>query len=310
MIYPFIYTRLKFHDYRVVTSKLLYGLPPGLIEECRAIARAMIDVCNSQLRIPSYTLVKNKDCILWGISCMNDLLGSPSADNEKRPVRGFFGLIITHTPTSIPFGLSYFKELYKLYVSPIWESVVSKDEVIRALDISFGDELIYVTDNRRDINLSTSISRLFPWNENFRSYIEAILSTKGCNSIATNIHKRSQVISIGRNDFSFLNVIMSSDCEQTCIEDVIVRGQNQKVRRNSFNIEEPRDTSIELDGNRNARSHSCKYDKIPKRCLRYCLYGLLVMLCLFLFFLMNDKWKFVISEYKEMIFNLFNAKIQ
>lgn len=302
MIYPFIYTRTKFHDYRVLSFGLLQKLPSCFVGECRAIARAAIDASNVQLQTPSWILVKTNEAILWGMACCNRLLGSQFTDKESCPVRGFFGIILSPDSNALPFDLAFFKRLYEVYVSPIWEAAASDEEVTTLFDIPFGSTQLLASKKEAEINFLASISRFFPWRENEADYISTVLATKGCNSIATNIHEREQALTIGKNNFSFQNVIMANDSGLSRIEDVFINEQVQKA------IEVPNDKKIELHENDNKECPDCvnsllsfeediceesmsKKTKTP-----YGLYVFFGLMCLILLFIGSDIWKAIYSD--------------
>ena len=112
MLYPLIYTRTKYHDYRIVTSTSLAGLPHSVVQICTEVARTMIDAENDQLKEPSWALVKKNGYTLWGIAILNDVIGDDNKDKYNRPVRGFFGFISDTSVCKLPYSISYFKEIY------------------------------------------------------------------------------------------------------------------------------------------------------------------------------------------------------
>lgn len=317
MIYPFIYTRTKFHDYRVLSFGLLQDLPSCFVGECRAIARAAIDASNVQLQTPSWVLVKTNEAILWGMACCNRLLGSQFTDKESCPVRGFFGIILSPDSNALPFDLAFFKRLYEVYVSPIWEVAASDEEVTTLFDIPFGSTQLLASKKEAEINFSTSISRFFPWQENEADYISTVLATKGCNSIATNIHERKQALAIGRNNFSFQNVIMANDSKQPQKEDVAIKELYQETITSHDKILEEK--KIKLHGN-DSKEHfdsellSSKEDicaelMSKKTKTTYGLYIFFGLVCLIFLFIGRNIWEVISSDKSTVESITINATI-
>lgn len=286
MIYPFIYTRTKYHDFRVVTYNQVSKLPNEYIIQCRSIACAAINASTTQLSTPTWILVKNKELILWGIACSNSLLGHKSDDEESRPVRGFFGIIIKGKCGSLPFGMSFFKQLYDQYVTPIWEALSSSKEVSAPFDIAFGEDIIHAAKAENEINYDTTKSAIFPWRNNFRGLFETILSDKGNNSLAVNIHDRCQAIF---GNFSFMNVIMSHDSNQKIVEYIPIKGRVDKSQPDKSNLnnqfycyEEDANSGTQCEElSSPSENHLNPNEKLLNKCyLKYGVYIFLVLICL------------------------------
>ncbi len=311
MTRPFIYTRTKNHDYRVLTLKHLHDLPSSFVEECLSIARAAIDASDTQLLSPSWFLVKTNETILWGIACRNSILGSPSKDKESRPVRGFFGIILSTDSNTLPYNLPFFKELYKTYVTPIWETAISNEEISISLDIQFGNIQLSTSRKESEVNFSATTSKFFPWIKNHGNYISTVFAAKDNNSIATNIHKHDQVLNIGKRCFSFLNVIMSEDSGQSRIENFAIKTQsfrnntNMQIMHNDDDTYDKKEQPHENDNiydekslflsDKNAIDSSEKRMSLRK-ILNYGLYGFGGVLCLIFLFEGNDIWKLLLSD--------------
>lgn len=225
MIYPFIYTRTKYIDYRIVTTKVLDIICKQEAREFRDIARCLIDASNEQLENPSWSLIRRNGIILWGIAVLNGKLGSSCQDKTNRPVRGFFGFLAKDVEVKmLPFNLSFFKDLYSTYVTPIWESLDQKNEVMDVLSEAFMGTTIHRMPHEcvDTINICPSLCRLFPNCVDVKSLIELVFSYNGNCGVATNIHKREQPIELGKKKISLMNVVFSVDVKQSSIEDVVV----------------------------------------------------------------------------------------
>ena len=195
MMYPYIYTGTRYHDFRVVTSQMLHNLPHSVEQHFEDVARAMIKAENSQLGNPSWILVKKNGYILWGIAVLNRVLGNQCQDDDNRPVRGFFGFISDNLISCLPYDISYFKMLYDAYVTPIWDSLEQTQQVIKQMPpMTEGDFIEKSPRLNNGINVDNSICRIYPSTSDSKSLIEAVLSSTEDCSIATNVHKKSQCI--------------------------------------------------------------------------------------------------------------------
>lgn len=278
MIYPFIYTRTKYHDYRVVTSDLLKGLSATVIKTGIDVARAMIDADNSQLESPSWVLFRKSSCTLWGMAIVNKSLGSKYMDKCNRPVRGFFGLIFDEKVDSLPYDTVFFKQLYNLYVAPIWESLQQDAQVNTALtNLNYNVGRVITPTARLcdEINTHGGRSRLFSANHDSTFLIEMVLSSSSDISIATNIHNRSQGIAFGRSRNSFNNIVMSEESALNEIIDVEIDTESdaQTEHDNTFETQSAKTVEGQL-----LEKASAGISPVRK----YILYGCTVIIMLML----------------------------
>lgn len=221
MIYPFIYTRTKYRDYRILTMSVLRDVPLEQIRLFRSIARGLINVEDDVLESPSWVLIKHNGLTLWGIVCMNHLLGDLSTDYDRRPIRGFFGIILSNeNARRIPSSVEFFRKLYAEYVVPIWESRSEEDSVTHTLTFDMEGSFIEAFGNETGVNTDVCECRYFPAATDHKALIAEILNSSCPNSIAVNIHDNKQLLPDGNSDFSFMNVIMDSKHSPRCIQTV------------------------------------------------------------------------------------------
>lgn len=306
MIYPFIYTGTRYIDFRIVTSQLLTNIPGSVIRLFNEVACAMINADNSQLETPSWVLVKKSGYILWGIATLNRVLGEKCLDDDKRPVRGFFGFISDNQITSLPYGISYFKDLYEIYVVPIWDSYGQTEQVSAKMPAISGLDFIEKSSRlNNEINVEDSICRIFPSAVESKLLIEAVFTASCDCSIATNIHKKKQCVEFSKDKISFANVVMSSDSNLKDIEDIKVFVRKEKT-----------DVVTDLSGGNNitttGQKHcplcgrpisqyedectACKNHQRKKKHLKYGLYGFMAIICLLLMFNGNTIWEKILSS--------------
>lgn len=223
MLYPFIYTRTKYHDYRVVTSESLSALPAIIVDTFTDVARAMINADNIQLEEPSWAFVKKNGYTLWGMAVMNSVLGNVNIDKGKRPVRGFFGFISDEQVDSLPYSISFFKETYKIYVEPIWDTFEQSEQISCVFPALSGNDCITGSSLlEHKINAQPGISRLFPYGIDSKELIEAVLASSSDCSISTNIHNSSNCIEFGDDKLSFMNIVGAAYSDIQDIKDVKV----------------------------------------------------------------------------------------
>lgn len=228
MLYPFIYTRTKYHDYRVVTSESLSALPATIVDTFTNVARTMINADNIQLEKPSWALVKKNCYTLWGMAAMNSVLGNVNIDKGKRPVRGFFGFISDEQVDCLPYSISFFIEIYKIYVEPIWDTFEQSEQICCGFPELSGDDFITGSSLiEHKINAQPGISRLFPYGIDSKELIEAVLASSSDCSIATNIHNSSNCIEFGDDKLSFMNIVGAADSDIRDIKDVKVYKKNE-----------------------------------------------------------------------------------
>lgn len=301
MLYPFIYTRTKFHDYRVVTSKSLSGVPHTIVHLATEIARTLIDAENDQLIAPTWTLARKDGYILWGIAIVNKELGNQSQDKYKRPVRGFFGFITDSSITKLPYEVSYFKKLYEKYVLPIWDSYDQTEQVTDSMPAISGFDFI----NRSsclssEINVNDSICRIFPNSYESKSLIEAVFASSDDCSIATNIHRKRQCAEFGKDRNSFTNAIAATDLKNQQINDIrVFVPKETPIAIHEKRIEDDKSDNQEsfcsicgrpVNENEDV-CQDCVNEQRNKKYVKYGLYGFIVMICLMLIFNGDSVWK-------------------
>ncbi len=306
MLYPFIYTRTKFHDYRVVTSKSLSGVPDTIVHVATEIARTLIDADNEQLTDALWALVKKDGYVLWGMAIVNKELADQSQDKYKRPVRGFFGLISDSRIAKLPYGTTYFRELYMKYVLPIWDSYEQTEQITGNMPIISGFDFIGKSSRlNNEINVDNSICRTFPSTYDNKSLIEAVFSSVEDCSIATNVHSKKQCVEFGKDKISFTNAVMSSDSKVNKTSDVKVFVPKKaddnitgSVIENEIVVQKESVCSIcgsPVNDNENV-CEGCKNKQQNKKYIKYGLYGFMALICLLLMFNGSSIWEKILPS--------------
>lgn len=293
MLYPFIYTRTKYHDYRIVTSKSLTELPHSVVQICTEVARTMIDAENEQLREPSWAFVRKEGYTLWGMSILNETLGDDNKDKYNRPVRGFFGFISDNYVSKLPYSISYFKEIYKAYVMPIWDSPEQTEQIRSQLPAISGDEFITKSSTLYNkINFESGMCRIFPYGADCKGLIQAVFGSFEDCSIATNIHNKRNFIEFGKDKLTFMNVVGAPDSGIRDNQEIKVYTETEPVNENNDLIKEDStsfddSTSISSGTPLNGEGGlcpECDNKKKNGKGLKYGLYGFIAIILIALIF--------------------------
>ena len=119
----FCYTRGKNLDYTDFAYPA--GVHRNILNDARDMAMTILgDRVKRNLSVPKWILLKDREYVVWGVCCYNEVL-SPGRgkDITGTLVRGFFGLIMTDIGKArlkVPYDLSYFRRLYSLEVESHW----------------------------------------------------------------------------------------------------------------------------------------------------------------------------------------------
>lgn len=143
--YLFIYTRLDKFDYRLLYAPDIKILPSPIRDTFINFAREVINtdnIGNGPITSERWAMIKRDNLHLVGVGCYNNLLGHVESANEKRVVRGFFGLVFDSYSQALSnkiFELDLYKDIFVNYVLPFW-NLPKKDEyrtnsIIQEIDI-------------------------------------------------------------------------------------------------------------------------------------------------------------------------------
>lgn len=290
--YPFIYTRTKYQDYRILTTASLKGVPIETLRSLRAVVRGLINTKDEYLDSPSWALVKDDSFTIWGIACMNRVLSGISTDLDNRQVRGFFGILIpTQNATCLPSNIEYFRRLYETYVAPVWDSRLTDDSV-GMMPLPKAEEIIIASGNSFNINININQGecRYYPVNTDYKAIVSEILGTSSVNSLAVNVHDSNQLRPIGLNDFSFMNVVMDESFCQDAIR--TVKLGNHHVQDN-IKPDEFQDTM-------NDNLHSCPRDS-RKDVVKGVFLSVIIIVALCFLFMGDEIWGFFLGGETESI---------
>ncbi len=101
------------------------NISDAVCRHVRSMARAILDDEKKDLLIPKWMLVKKGGVVVWGVCAYNrSLCKEKDKDREGRPIRGFFGVVISDVHGArvrVPFDIQYFKELYAREVEGYWD---------------------------------------------------------------------------------------------------------------------------------------------------------------------------------------------
>lgn len=273
MILPFIYTRTRNVEYRLLTPSSLKDLSPQFVTLCRKAAQASIQADNTELGVPVKLLIKTSEGILWGVSCINSVLSSDCKDKANRLVRGFFGIILPSSTSTIPYDIDFFKALYAIYVQPVWDTLDDTYETPATAIPDFGNRTIKADKLCTEINKIASECHFFAYGCSEADYIAAVLKSNGPNSIITNIHHICQAVDL-EESFMLMNAIMAPNINPP---------QKFSISTTQLLTNSEPDSVYTMTG---------RTDNIKRRqlynTLEYCVYIIIALICAFMLF--NGSW--------------------
>lgn len=122
----FVYTRNRDIDYKTFYSPSEELCPKEIRKKFLKEIRGVIDIetYDDPLDSPRWLYSCSNGLLLFGVGCMNNELSETyNVDFAKRPVRGFFGLVLPYSIPEVylPMDINLFSHLYKQYIEPIWE---------------------------------------------------------------------------------------------------------------------------------------------------------------------------------------------
>jgi hypothetical protein len=219
--YAFVYSRTKNHDYRLLAGLSEQFCPSSVSKVFENRAHGLVQT-NEGLGQPQWLLVKEKGFILYGMACMNrDLDETYSMDKNPRPIRCFVGMALTdYDGAPIPNEMAIFKMVFRIVMSPIFESYTQKNLKDVVVDVSNASSFIYPQPFITSLNTDYHKCRLFSTNVDANALVASCLSCQHDISIATNVALRKSVLTPLFNPL--MNAVMR-ECLSSEIEDVVVR---------------------------------------------------------------------------------------
>lgn len=110
--YVYIYSRTSEKDYRPLTQISNPRCPSEFLMRAESRAIGLTRASDEQLELPQWLFMKEGNCVIWGLACMNSLLDSRySNDKTDTPIRGFTALVIpNYKGEPLPYDISCFSE--------------------------------------------------------------------------------------------------------------------------------------------------------------------------------------------------------
>lgn len=302
----YCYTRGEFPDYRN------FAIPDNLnskeIETVKMIVKPIVD-SPSALTEPVWVLYKTNKIIVWGICCFNNELSNQyHIDGAKRQVTGFFAISISDysiVELSLPFDISFFKELYKTDVEPYWFCRENEDHTSHKNNL--GNDFYRSIKASENKYLSLLNTDLFVSKRFGESNIEGVLSSALTVDTISLVVGYDGTINAPNAKVPVMNSIMEGAREKvvpvkrTCpecgkmVSHFMSSGICDKCEERKKVIDRPTDSDMDskkLDRIKR-KLRDCQYDieekeKTIKRLNRrikilWILCGLLLIICLWLF---------------------------
>ena len=145
---------------------------------------------------PIWLLVKNENCLLWGIAINNRIFSKKCYKEEfGRDVRCFCGVVfVDYDAESIelPYSISAFQPIFDNVVGRMWKERIFESENVE-VDIGKADKYIHSGCKDNSLNLDEGICRLLPNNVDKEKLLSAALTVQSNVSIAIDVIEDKQV---------------------------------------------------------------------------------------------------------------------
>ena len=192
--YVFIYSRTSEKDYRPLTIIPDSRCPKEFLMKAESRATGLIRASDNELEQPQWLFMKEGNCVIWGVVCMNWLLDSRySNDKTDTPIRGFTAFVIpNYNGESLPYGVSCFsipfcKVMDELFFA--YSSSVSNVEV----EIPTEGKCIEPGGWSNTLNTDIRYCKIMPCSVNGTSLLKEALRYSDDISIAINVAKAESI---------------------------------------------------------------------------------------------------------------------
>lgn len=192
--FAYIYSRTKYDntgDYR-----FLADLSDSVCsDKTRSIFQNKILGLMKGLDDSQMLLVKESNCVLWGMACLNSRLAeSYSKDSVGRDLRCFVGIVLpNYSGQALPYNLSFFSSFFNEVMDRLYESFTQSQVMDFAIDIDGTSSLINPQPFNNKLNTDNHYCRLFSKIADAESLIASCLSCPTDISIATNVADMNSV---------------------------------------------------------------------------------------------------------------------
>ena len=186
--YVFIYSRTSEKDYRPITQITSQICPNEFLMRVEARATGLLRASDHQLEEPQWLFMKEDDCAIWGLACMNKLLDEQySLDKTGTPIRCFVAIVIPdYKGQPLPFEIEAFVNPFHKVMDVIFNGYSSYVENV-SVDLPNCNECVYPSKWNEALNTDIRYCKFFSRNTDGKSLLGAAISYEGDISIAINI---------------------------------------------------------------------------------------------------------------------------
>lgn len=213
-IYAFVRSRTYYreYDYRLLTPlSKISKITHQYFEKC--VRNILSDSSKNETEWdePTWLLIKQDKCILWGVACNNRIFSKDCSEEEvgRRGVRCFCGVVYVEADVNslkLPYSVQAFQPIFDCTIGALWKERISeKQDVI----VSLGETNEYIESAvwKNELNVSSHICRLLPSSSDTKALLSACLTASTDISIAVNVMTQEQVYD-KKTFIALLNAVM------------------------------------------------------------------------------------------------------
>ncbi len=192
--YVYIYSRTSEKDYRPLTQVSDPRCPSEFLMRAESRATGLTRASDKQLEQPQWLFMKEGNCAIWGLACMNSLLDSRySNDKTDTPIRGFTALVIpNYNGEHLPYDVSCFSEPFCKVMDGLFFSFNSSVSNV-VVEIPTDGKNIEPGGWSNTLNTDIRYCKIMPCSVNGTSLLKEALGCSDDISIAINVAKVESV---------------------------------------------------------------------------------------------------------------------
>lgn len=213
-IYAFVRSRTYYreYDYRLLTPiTKISKTAHQYFEKCVRNILSDSSQNETEWNEPTWLLIKQDNCILWGVACNNSTFSKECCQEEvgRRGVRCFCGVVYVDADANslkLPYNVQAFQSVFDSTIGYLWKERVSeKPDVI--VSLGKANEYIESAGWKNELNVNPQICRLLPTSLDTKELLSACLTVSTDISIAVNVMTQEQVYD-KKTFVALLNAVM------------------------------------------------------------------------------------------------------
>ena len=192
--YVYIYSRTSEKDYRPLTKISDSRCSNEFLMRAELRAIGLTRASDEQLEQPQWLFMKEGNCAIWGLACMNRLLDSRySNDKTDTPIRGFTALVIpNYNGEPLPYDVSCFSEPFCKVMKGFFFSFNSS---VSNVEVEVPTDGNVIEPSRWNNSLNTDIRycKIMPCSVDGTALLKEAMAFSDDISIAVNVAKVESV---------------------------------------------------------------------------------------------------------------------